>query len=207
MTQNQGQFNSKMNSHCEKLRCYIADINAKGRATMKNSWWMKVNIHLAYNNPTPRYLTKRNENGNLQRRISHNSPKLETTQTPVNWWVDTLWTSTQWNTIRQGRGKPTDRCRGVGRISEALCYVKEARHKKLRSVWFLLHGTLESLKLYWQKTNQCLGVGVVGAGKGRGNGLKRDSGNIWGNGNILYLDGYSGHVNLCICQNLSNILL
>lgn len=63
------------------------------------------------NNPTPRYLPKRNKNRphnnlsmSIHSSIIHNNQKKETIQMPVNWWQNKIWVSTRGHVIWLGPG-------------------------------------------------------------------------------------------------------
>lgn len=57
---------------------------------------------------------------------------------------------------------------------KVLCYMREANHKRVYTVWHHVYDTLEKIKLYCQETDLWL------PGLEEGDGLKRDTGKIYG---------------------------
>ena len=89
-----------------------------------------------------------------------------------------------------------------GWIANEFCWVKKARHKSLRAVWFHLHEILEKgeTHLEWRKVDPgCLGLGlrVELASKGH-------TGTFLGNRNVSYLNWASGSTSVYICPNSPN---
>ena len=88
----------------------------------------------------------------------HKQQKPETTQMSLSrWWINKLWSSHTMEYLLVRTDKDALLMPAIdGRLSGALCGMKEARPKILPTVWFHLSNILETVKLWRWREDQWL---------------------------------------------------
>lgn len=115
-----------------------------------------------------RRLLKRNEdaclhqdlNGNIHGSVTHNSPKLETTQMSVNWRMEKLWYIVGWNTTQQEKETPMRDATVLDDSQEH--YAKSSQTQK--AAFCVIPFTQNSRKFKTRMTKQiscCQGLGMA----------------------------------------------